>query len=128
MINLFKKYKLIISTEKKEKKYNIYKYLAILLLAFLSIFILINLFIHPLSLNHFLFSSSYGLMANWEMDNSELVNQVVDYCNPFDYEDKVKCVINQVGKNYNYTYRNESFKLKKSDNITEGYLCRDIAV
>jgi hypothetical protein len=68
-----------------------------------------------------------------ESDTEEeiIVNETVEFCRPFGInEDIVECVVNNVGRHYNYTARNNSDRvlLLVDEFKTEGYVCRDVAV
>lgn len=97
------------------------------------------MFIHPFKFQNRLNEIVFDLASNWELENSQLVNQTYHFCDVFkDNHDKIECVINQIGKRYNYNVtRMLSSEL---DNITDpillfsddipkqGYVCRDIAI
>jgi len=86
---------------------------------------------HPMAFRRTIASGMYTAAANWEIENSIIVKETVDFCRPFGIKkDLIKCVVSNVGAHYNYTDRNESNRtlIFVDDFATEGYLCRDIAV
>lgn len=96
----------------------------------ITLTILVAIALHPLSLIHLGGNAVGTSFANWEMQNSNLVNETVNYCGIFPKSvDQIKCIVNRVGKAYNYSSHNTTFPIVLlSDEITEGYICRDISV
>ena len=94
----------------------------------------VMIFVHPIGFIHFTSGVQYKLVTNWEIENSELVQETVDFCGMFKDEHLVKCVVTRVGKKYDYNYSRlfepgAKVNIIKSDLIPEqGYICRDIAV
>jgi len=97
----------------------------------IELIVLFTFWIHPASVKNVAMSGEFTVASNWEMENSVIVKDVVDFCRPFGVqEDIVECVVTNVGKHYNYTSRNDDGRsfLLVDDFETQGYMCRDIAV
>ena len=85
----------------------------------------ISYYFHPISFNtgkaNILFTSA----ANWEIKNSVVVNDTVNFCRPIGInKDLVECVVENVGKYYDYTARNniQPIVIKVDDFNSEGYI------
>lgn len=107
---------------------HVYIYSIITIIIFLTI---ISFTIHPMNIKNNIRSATYTASANWEIENSEIVQETVDFCRPIGLNKNIiKCVVSQIGKHYNYTIRNQSYIniLKVDEFETKGYVCRDIAV
>jgi len=99
------------------------------LLAFGGWMYVYNKIWHPLQFKQIERGMLYDMWSDWEVDNSEVVNAVAKYCYPFDGKDQIECVVSKVGKRYDYVSRGDVSNdnlIKFSDDLDDGYLCRDI--
>jgi hypothetical protein len=120
------------NTKRKERirvQFFIVSFLIMMYLAF-------SFVIHPIGMMSFFSTPSYELFTNWEMKNSEQVEEIVNLCGHFEEsKEKVDCVVNYVKRmdfDYDYNRINNSiknFNVRQSDKLKEnGYVCRDIAL
>jgi len=100
-------------------------------LIFLSIYaicVLYCIIIHPVSLESLFLGASMKMSSNWEIRNSAIVNDTVNFCAPFKGQNQVDCVVSRIGGKFTYNMSDRTTDIKITDDIPSGYICRDIAV
>jgi hypothetical protein len=116
--------------------YDLFFHMFLSIVTIVFVFVYMHIYIHPISFVGFINKPSYILYSSWEQNNSLFVNEVVEYCKPFNIEDQINCVITRIGLKYNYTSRDNDNKiyfkrdiiLKTDDIPYKGYVCRDIVI
>lgn len=85
---------------------------------------------HPMAIDHTYVSLNYRAFANWETKHSKTVDYLVDYCSIFKDEDQINCVVSYINNNYvgNQTQVDHPDGVRKVDELSNGYACRDLAV
>ena len=97
------------------------------IVGFILFLFIFNFAIHPMNFIYNSEGNLYELASKWEMEESDLVSDTVNFCKLFEGKDLIKCVVNNVGLAFNYTSR-DGYTIKKSDDFNSGYICRDIAI